>query len=123
MKPTEQEIIAIAKSKYFRCYSGFISEQIELDRNRNTKITSFVEGFNEAISQMQPEWVSVDDGLPEIGAQCYFYRMGISDFVYTGKYNGLDQWGSTYFKEEDKPAYYRDVTHYSVFSKPQPPIK
>lgn len=54
MKPTEQEIKDAALE---------YSERIEVLYN------GFTKGANWAISQMQPEWISVEDRLPEESGQ------------------------------------------------------
>tara|TARA_R100001244_G_C5153594_1_gene130073 strand:+ start:810 stop:977 length:168 start_codon:yes stop_codon:yes gene_type:complete len=50
---TDKEIKKLAEQKYFRRYSGYIDEQIELDRSRQLQIKSFTEGFKEALKQVE----------------------------------------------------------------------
>ena len=50
---TDREIRTIAEQKYFKRYSGYIDEQIKLDRGREMQIDSFVEGFKEALKQVK----------------------------------------------------------------------
>jgi len=40
----DREIYDAASEKYFRRYSGFINEQIELDASRSLEIKAFIEG-------------------------------------------------------------------------------
>jgi len=86
-----------------------------------TKAEPFDEGFNVgakwAISQMQPEWVPVTERLPKRGSDVYFYREGISEYVYEGKYIGAG------FFEQGVIAYDTTVTHFIEKVKPQPPTK
>lgn len=68
-----------------------------------------------AISQMQPEWVPVEDRLPKRGADVYFYRLGTSEYVYEGQYIGNG------FFEQGNIRYDETVTHFIEKFKPQPP--
>lgn len=52
MKPTEQEINE-ASRKYYAQYDGE-------SRDMDVADLAFIAGFKEAISQMQPEWVPID---------------------------------------------------------------
>jgi hypothetical protein len=60
MKPTEQYVRDAAKQ-----IAGKIIHLSELESQIHQQLV--YEGANWAISQMQPEWVSVEDRLPEIG--------------------------------------------------------
>ena len=62
---TDNEIRKIAEQKYHRMYSGYIDEQIQLDRVRRTQIESFVDGFKEALSQDAVIFQSVDTTTTE----------------------------------------------------------
>ena len=53
MKPTETELHQIAVARYEDSIYPF-----------NDKVEAFKDGFNEAISQMQPEWVACSERLP-----------------------------------------------------------
>lgn len=53
MKPTEQEIKDAALAQH------------DIGHVFNSEYQSFISGANWAISQMQPEWVSIEDGLPK----------------------------------------------------------
>jgi hypothetical protein len=61
MKPTEQEIELLAQ-EYAKTHGKVKDCQFH-----------FIKGFKEAISQMQPEWVSVEDRLPDTGVPVLVY--------------------------------------------------
>lgn len=63
---TEQEIKQEARQVYFKRYSGFINEQIDLDRGREMQIKCFTAGAN-WMQDQQPKWIPVTERLPEIG--------------------------------------------------------
>lgn len=72
---------------------------------------------NWAISQMQPEWVSVEDRLPEINQQVLVVDKGkVKNAVYEqqGDYR-------LFFLEKDGIFHYSNVTHWNYL--PQPPTK
>jgi len=48
---TDKEIRKIAEQKCLRGYSGYIDEQIQLDRTRKIQIDSFIEGYKEALKK------------------------------------------------------------------------
>jgi len=50
---TDNDIRKIAEKKYFKRYSGYIDEQVQLDRARRVQIDAFVQGFKEALSQVK----------------------------------------------------------------------
>ncbi len=108
MKPTEQAKTYV-KLKNDQC-NGLLS-----DGDKLAIQFAYMAGFNEAISQMQPEWVAVTERLPERDTDVYFYRLGTSEYVYEGKYVGAG------FFKQGNIHYDTTVTHFIEKSNPQPP--
>jgi len=72
---TDEQIKDAANSQYRKYHSGYINEQIALDSSRALQIKCFKEGIKWMQDQMQPEWISVKERLPEIGVMVLVHRL------------------------------------------------
>lgn len=116
MKPTELE--QLAEDHVSTLYIIGVSDVII-----EAKKASFKQGFEKAISQMQPEWVAVEDELPGDEIYAIIWRKGYSPEETVARLTKHHTFNVLCFIDNSMNIYKigDSVTHWKPLS--QPPIK
>lgn len=116
MKPTEQELNDLAEDHVSTLRNSCIGGHII-----DAKKASFKQGFEQAISQMQPEWLSVKDRLPENQQICTLYSDGTHLTFFKFHEKGHSGNDFHYFSDMNNkgPIGVDEITHWMPL--PQPP--